>query len=435
MNLKNNMQVSKFTNVKDFIAWVQVQKRFSKKESLVKMEYFCSIFGHPETKFKTIHVTGTNGKGSTVSMLNSILTDRGLNIGTFTSPYITCFNERIGFKNTNISDDDLLKYANIIIEKYDMILNDGYEPPTFFEFLTLVAFLYFASLKDLDVAIIEVGMGGRLDSTNVITPVLSIVTNVAFDHMQVLGNSLDQILVEKLGIVKDNIPVICGIKDQNLQTICSNVAKKHNSILVIPSYESLILKKCDTLSSIFSYKEYRDLNLSLIGYHQVDNAMVVIEAYNILKNIFNLDEQHLRNGLLKAKWQGRLETISTNPYIIVDGGHNIDGVKRVCEFIKSLNYKTKRAVISISHDKEVADMIKLIDSTFDEVIFTKYTYARSADAINLFNLSKADNKKVISNVNLAIDEVFDNRFDITIFMGSLYLVSEVRDLIIKKVNN
>lgn len=424
--------MKKFVNVNDFISWVQVQKRFSKKESLDKMKYFCSILGNPEAKFKSIHITGTNGKGSTVAMLNSILTSRGLNVATFTSPYITYFNERIGYKNTPISNDDLLKYANTILDKYEQITNDGYELPTFFEFVTLVAFLYFANLDDLDIAIIEVGMGGRLDSTNVIIPILSVITNVAYDHMQVLGNTLEDILKEKLGIVKNNIPVVCGIKNEKLQEICKVVANNHNSTLKFPTYESLKIYKCDTSLSNFSYNGYNELNLSLIGYHQIDNAMVVIEAYKLIKDELLLTDENLRIGLSTVRWQGRLEVVSSNPYILVDGGHNIDGVTRVCEFVSNLEYKYKRAVVSISHDKEVEKMIELIDNTFDEVIFTKYTYARSADANVLYDLSNAKIKKLIPNIKLSIEEVYNSNADITIFMGSLYLVSEVRNLIGKK---
>lgn len=420
-----------FNKASDFIDWVQVQKRFSKKESLDKMRYYCQLFDNPERKFKSIHVTGTNGKGSTVSMLNSVLTKAGYNVGTFTSPYITCFNERIGYKNANISDEDLLKYANMILSKYHQIDNDGYELPTFFEFITLIAFLYFSELKDLDVAIIEVGMGGKLDSTNVITSVLSIITNVAFDHMQVLGDSLEAILKQKLGIVKDNVPVICGIKDEKLKQICLEIGFSHNSDVIFPAYNQLKIEKCDTNSSIFSYKDYNDIKLGLIGYHQIENSLLVIEAYKYLNNTFNISKSNLYEGLENARWLGRLETLSVKPYILVDGGHNIDGVKRVCEFVKTLNYKYKRAVVSISHDKEVCEMINLLDETFDEIIFTKYTYARSADAEYLYSISKSKTKKLIPSIDDAINEVYNNETDITIFMGSLYLVSEIRNKILK----
>lgn len=421
----------KFVNVTEFIKWVESQKRFSKKENLDKMNYLMSLFDHPERKFKSIHITGTNGKGSTVAMLRSILLDKGLNVATFTSPYITVFNERIGFNNQNISDNDLLKYANLILDKYDTILNDGYELPTFFEFITLLAFIYFANIKNLDIALIEVGMGGRLDCTNVITPILSIITNVAYDHMQILGNTLDEILVQKLGIVKNYIPFVCGIKDESLKNICKKHSLEKNADLTFVDHNIIQIQQCDTQKSIFTYKNYEKINLSLIGIHQIENACLVIEAFEIIKTKLNLTIDNLYNGLNNVFWQGRLETISKNPYILVDGGHNIDGVKRVCEFVKTLNYKTKRLVVSISDDKEKEQMIKLLDDTFNEIIFTKYTYSRSANLDELYSLSNCNHKIKCDTVKEALDYVLFNETDFTIFLGSLYLVSEVRNLIMK----
>ena len=422
----------KFTNANEFIKWVENQKRFSKKESLEKMKYLMNLFDNPQNKFKSIHITGTNGKGSTVAMLRSILMDKGLNVATFTSPYITVFNERIGFNGYNIPDDDLIKYANQILEKYTQIEKDGYELPTFFEFITVLAFLYFSNIKNLDVALIEVGMGGRLDCTNVIKPVLSMLTNVALDHMQVLGDTLDKILVEKLGIVKDNVGIVIGVKDEKLRNVANEYVKNHNSFVKYSSINELSIKKCDTTLSVFDYKEYSNIGLGLIGYHQIENAILVIEAFEIIKDIFNLSKDNLYNGLKNVKWQGRLEVVSKDPYILVDGGHNIDGLTRICEFVKSLDYKNKRAVISISHDKELSEMIKLIDETFDEIIFTKYAYARSAEVDLIYEMSNHQNKQKTENVQIAIDYVYNNKADFTIFVGSLYLVSEVRDMILKK---
>lgn len=421
----------KFTNAKSFIEWVEVQRRFTKKVSLEKMNYYLGLFNHPENKFKSIHITGTNGKGSTVAMLKAILRDKGLNVASFTSPYITCFNERIGYNDDYISDDDLVKFANEILDKYDLIENDGYELPTFFEFITILAFLYFSTIEKLDIVLVEVGMGGRLDSTNLITPILSIITNVSYDHMQVLGDTLEEILYNKLGIVKPNIPCVCGVKDYKLQKQVKDYCIKENSPIFFTNFDSIKIKSASTLGSCFSYKEYDDISLSLIGFHQIENASLVIESFNIIKEEFGLTKENLYNGLKKVFWQGRLEVISKKPYILVDGGHNLDGITRVCEFVKSLNYQKKRAVVSISHDKEIVDMVNLLDNAFDEIVFTKYTYARSADAKTLYDLSSNKNKVLIENINDALEYVFEYECDITIFIGSLYLASEIGKMIKK----
>ena len=415
-----------FVDAKSFIEWVQSQKRFSKKTNLDNMKYFCKLLCNPESSFKAIHVTGTNGKGSTVAMLTSVLMAKGYNVGTFTSPYIECFNERIAFNTKPIDDDDLLKMANRVIEIYPILEENNFPKPTFFEFITLCAFCYFKSLNNLDYAVIEVGMGGRLDSTNVITPIVSIITNVALDHMQILGNTKEAILKEKLGIVKDNIPVVCGLKEENLKMIATNVANIHNSQIVFPKYNEVKNVKCDLSKTCFTYQG-QDYQLSLLGFHQVENALLVIETFNLLKDDLKLSIQDLHNGLKNTKWVGRLEKINDDPVIYIDGGHNIDGISRITEFVKSLNIPNVRAVISISHDKELLPMIKMVDKTFDEIIFTSYTYARSAKAEDLYNLSSSKNKKCIENLDVAVKYVLTNKKRITIFLGSLYLASEIRN--------
>jgi len=415
-----------FVDAKSFIEWVQSQKRFSKKTNLDNMKYFCKLLCNPESSFKAIHVTGTNGKGSTVAMLTSVLMAKGYNVGTFTSPYIECFNERIAFNTKPIDDDDLLKMANRVIEIYPILEENNFPKPTFFEFITLCAFCYFKSLNNLDYAVIEVGMGGRLDSTNVITPIVSIITNVALDHMQILGNTKEAILIEKLGIVKDNIPVVCGLKEENLKMIATNVANIHNSQIVFPKYNEVKNVKCDLSDTCFTYQG-QDYKLSLLGFHQVENALLVIETFNLLKDDLKLSIQDLHNGLKNTKWVGRLEKINDDPVIYIDGGHNIDGISRITEFVKSLNIPNVRAVISISHDKELLPMIKMVDETFDEIIFTSYTYARSAKAEDLYNLSSSKNKKCIENLDVAVKYVLTNKKPITVFLGSLYLASEIRN--------
>ena len=415
-----------FVDAKSFIEWVQSQRRFSKKTTLDNMKYFCKLLCNPESSFKAIHVTGTNGKGSTVAMLTSVLMAKGYNVGTFTSPYIECFNERIAFNTKPIDDDDLLKMANRVIEIYPILEENNFPKPTFFEFITLCAFCYFKSLNNLDYAVIEVGMGGRLDSTNVITPIVSIITNVALDHMQILGNTKEAILKEKLGIVKDNIPVVCGLKEENLKMIATNVANIHNSQIVFPKYNEVKNVKCDLSKTCFTYQG-QDYKLSLLGFHQVENALLVIETFNLLKDDLKLSIQDLHNGLKNTKWVGRLEKINDDPVIYIDGGHNIDGISRITEFVKSLNIPNVRAVISISHDKELLPMIKMVDETFDEIIFTSYTYARSAKAEDLYNLSSSKNKKCIENLDVAVKYVLTNKKPITIFLGSLYLASEIRN--------
>ena len=425
------MTTLKFTSTKEFISWVEKQKRFSPKVSLDKMRYYCDLFDNPQTKFPSIHITGTNGKGSVVSYLRTIYQERGLNVGTFTSPYITIFNERISFNNNPISDQELLKIGNFILSKYPQIEKDGYEFPSFFEFITLICFIYFANLKDLDLAIIEVGMGGKLDSTNVINPILSIITNVTLEHENILGNTEEAILIQKLGIVKPNTPLVTAIKSENLLKVIKNNLT-NEQINLIDDYEII---NQNIKGSIFKSNNIK-YKISLLGEHQILNALTAIKSIELINNLnidkFKIDLKTLKKGLFKTKWPGRLEIVSKKPLILIDGGHNIDGIKNSCNYIKKLKYKKTRAVVSISADKNLEEMIKILDATFDEIIFTKYTYARSAESDVLYRISNCQNKQKIESIDDSIKYVYDHKYPLTLFIGSLYLVSEIRPKILKK---
>ena len=422
-----------FTDAQEFIEWVEHQRRFSPKVSLEKMRFYLSLFNNPHQKFSSIHVTGTNGKGSVVAYINSALRTAGFNVATFTSPYITCFNERIRYNDKNISDTDLLRIANLILSKYDIIEQSEYDFPTFFEFITILAFIYYSEIKDLDIAIIEVGMGGRLDSTNVITPLLSIITNVSLEHTQVLGDTLEKIANEKLGIVKENSYLVSGRIEDSLVSQFDNYCLKQNTIHIKTPLEKVEVLKQDIHSSTILL-DGKKLEIGLSGNHQVENASCAYLALKTLKEIDlkwknRLTNEILDRGFKNVKWQGRLETISDQPLIVIDGCHNIDGVKRVCEFIKNLNYSYKRAVISISADKELETMTSLISEVFDEIVITKYTYMRSSEVDVLNDLLVHPNKKIIASVSDALNYCRKEKCEFTIFLGSLYLVSEVYNLV------
>lgn len=426
--------MERFNDATSLISWIEKQRRFSPKTSLDKMKYLCQLFGNPENKFVSIHITGTNGKGSTVAYLRSILKEAGLNVATFTSPYVTIFNERIQYNENYISNDDLIKYSNMIIDKYDTIINDGYELPSFFEFITLLAFIYFSNLDDLDIALIEVGMGGRLDSTNVITPLISVITNIEFDHMAVLGNTLEEIATEKLGIVKDNVPVVIGTKYESLQKFMVNKIKDKTNEIHLTALRAFEIKKMDIYGSQILLKDLDyTFDLGLSGLHQIDNAIIAITVIEVLNKIYlkkkcNLEISYaiLSKGLLNVNWPGRLEILSSKPLILTDGAHNIDGIRRVCEFIKKLNYKEKLAVVAISKDKELNEMIKLLDETFDEIIFTTYSYVRSSDASSLNELSHNSNHIFVNELDETLNIVKSRNREFNIFLGSLYLVTDIR---------
>lgn len=422
----------KFKNAKDFIAWVEKQKRFSPKVSLDKMRFYLSLFDNPHEKIKCIHVTGTNGKGSVVAFLKSILRKAGFNVATFTSPYITCFNERIAYNEDYISDEELLLIGNQIIDKFDVIEQNGYDLPTFFEFITILAFVYYSKLLNLDYVILEVGMGGRLDATNVVTPLLSVITNISLEHTAILGDTLEKIAFEKLGIVKNNSYLVSGKIDNSLISYFDNYCLEKNSIHIksMDNDFTVLEENIDCSKILLNGVEFE---IGLIGKHQIENAICAYTTLETLKNIDKKCKNKITNeiyyrGFKDATWQGRLEKLSKEPLILIDGCHNKDGVNRVCNFINSLDYKFKRAIVSISADKDIKEMVEMIGNTFDEVVITKYSYLRSSDVETIDNLLNHHNKKIINSVDLALKYCEENPVELSIFMGSLYLVSEVRNI-------
>lgn len=418
-----------FKNIEDCISFIENSHRKSSK-SLEHMKKLCEVYGNPEKGLNYIHVAGTNGKGSIVSYLRDIFYDAKYNVGTFTSPYIECFNERITFNKNFISDDLIIKYTNEIISKYDYLEQNNIELPSFFSIVTLICFLYFRDIKP-DIVILEVGIGGLLDCTNVITPLVSIISNVSFDHMNVLGNTLPEIAYNKLGIVKENVPLVT-ISNDIINDLIIETCNKNNSKCILVNKKDICNVNLSIGKSCFDYKEYKNIIINMSGLYQTENASIVIESCKILKNKFNISDDNIYNGLKNTFWPGRLEIIKREPYIILDGAHNIDGIQRLHEFIKTIkkDFLNIVLVLAISANKETQKMIEEIENDVDKIIFTSFNYKRSEDYNVLYEYSKHPNKEKNDNVSLLLNEsLLNNDIDtIWIFSGSLYFVSEVRKL-------
>ena len=247
-------------NIQECISFIESQHRIGTK-SLLHMQQLCQIFNHPEKSFKSIHVAGTNGKGSVVAYLKNVLLNSGLNVGTFTSPYIECFNERITLNGKFIPDEDVINLTNLILQKYPILEENNIDKPSFFELVTLICFLYFEKTKP-DIAIIEVGIGGLLDSTNLITPLLSIISNVDYDHMNILGNTIEEIALNKLGIVKEEIPLIT-IFDERINDLINQTCLNKHTICYYVKPNDIKLIQLDLNNTIFDYQEYKHVTLNI----------------------------------------------------------------------------------------------------------------------------------------------------------------------------
>ena len=293
-------------------------------------------YGSPHKQFKTIHIAGTNGKGSVSHTLAAILQSAGYKVGLYTSPHLKDFSERIRVNGKPISEQyviDFVREADEIIAKLN---------PSFFEITTLMAFTYFAH-ENVDVAVIETGLGGRLDSTNIISPVLSVVTNVSFDHVNLLGDTLEKIAFEKAGIIKSGIPAVVGEMPSELRPIFT---ARTNEVVFAE----------DTAAS--------DYEFELKGYCQEKNKKTILSAVEILKNEFNITEENIKNGLKNVveltSLMGRWQKLSTSPLVIADTGHNVAGMQYIVSQIADIKADVKRLVIGMVGDKDITSMLKLL---------------------------------------------------------------------------
>ncbi len=408
-------------NLNEAIKWLESKRKFKAKTNIDNMYKAMSMLGNPEKKFKTIHVTGTNGKGSVSHFLSETIAQFS-SVGLFTSPYIIKFNERIQINNKMISDLDLLKYILWGQEFEKKYLAKTGETFSFFELLTIIVYQYFADQKVM-YAIIEVGIGGLLDATNVVNSELAIITSIGYDHQAQLGNSLKEILSQKLGILKENKTLVTGVSGFSgfIKRYVKN--KKGNVVFLKPKDTQII----NPFPLTFTYQ--KELYHSLMqGLYQAKNASLAILA---LKKMFpNLEEKIIKKGIQKAVNPGRFEVVRKEPFVILDGAHNLLGIKSLIKSLKVI-FKDKKLTIIFTamKDKPYLKMIKLLKRAFADVVLTSLDYHR---AIDEYNQSLEKSFKIIKDPQKAYDYAYEklDKDDVLVITGSLYFVSFMRKYII-----
>lgn len=330
------------------------------KEGLDNSLALDSHFQHPHHNYKTIHVAGTNGKGSTSHLIAAILQQSGYKVGLYTSPHLVDFRERIRVNGEKISKDYVVDFVDHNREFFEPI------QPSFFELTMTMAFRYFSDMH-VDVAVIEVGLGGRLDSTNIITPDLSVITNIGFDHMQFLGNTLEKIAKEKAGIMKKNVPVVIGEAEGDVRKVFEETAESVGAPIVFAEDDNIMTSSLRTASGwLFDTKYYLHLRGELSGYAQIKNAVTVIAAIReLLKLGYNIPSKSVYNGFsyvaeftgLMGRWQVLQDM---KPKIVCDTGHNIDGMKYIVEQLKAEKCKTLHIVLGMVNDKDISSILSLL---------------------------------------------------------------------------
>ncbi|MDR7237415.1 bifunctional folylpolyglutamate synthase/dihydrofolate synthase [Neobacillus drentensis] len=434
-----------FTTYKEALEWIHARLRLGIKPGLKRMEWMMDKLGHPETKMKTAHIGGTNGKGSTVTFLRSILEAGGYTVGTFTSPYIEQFNERISVNGKAITDEELLQLANVIRPLADELEETELGGPTEFEVITAMAFHYFATMNQVDIVIFEVGLGGRFDSTNIIQPLASIITNIGLDHTNILGTTYAEIAFEKAGIIKENTAIFTAVKHPDALKVIEEQAEKRKAPLYRLNQElSIRDHKSQAKGEIFDvitpFKPIGQLEISMIGQHQTENAALAVAAAQFLnqKGSFLLSEQAIKTGLKKAYWPGRFEILSENPLVIIDGAHNEEGITALTHEL-STRYPNRQIqlVFAALTDKKLDQMIAKLDKIAAQITFVSFDFPRAAKAEQLLKISQSPNKLAVDDWGPYLIEEIQNleNNSMLVITGSLYFISEVKPFLTNYLKN
>ena len=392
--------------------------KFKIELGLDNMKYIMELLGNPQNNYKIIHIAGTNGKGSTASFIESGLIESNYKTGKYTSPEIFYFNERISINKIEISNENVDEYY----KKVNKILEENNFNLTYFELTTAMMFLYMSD-KKIDYLVLETGLGGRLDATNIVTPILSLITNISYDHTEFLGESLQEIAYEKAGIIKDNIPVLFSDNNKILE---EEIKKKtSNYINVLKKYDFNEQDVILDMKNIFTkYKiNNQKFELSLYGKFQVKNFLL---AYETLKYI-GISDEIIKKSSKKVVWYGRFQVIQKDPYIILDGAHNRDSAKVLSENIQSLFSKDEVLfIISILKDKDINGILEELAQAANTAIFTGINNERGLDSKSMFLAGKQFfNKSIeISDIKEIINKGKSLNKKAIIICGSFYLLKE-----------
>ena len=405
--------------------------------SLDAMKYFMEEYNNFEKEMKFIHIAGTNGKGSVVQMISSILVQQGYKVGKFISPHLVHYNERISINEQNISDEDLEKIFTELEPKISKYNASNKIPVTFFELTTIIALLYFCR-NNVDFVVLETGLGGLFDCTNIISsPLVSIITSIGFDHVQILGNTLPEIAYQKAGIIKEDSNTIFFEQSKEVNDVFINVCKEKNNKLHLLKNSQITNYHYDMDYQYFDFQNYKDISVILKGKKQIQNATICIECMRILNSLgYQVDEESIRTGLKTVVHKGRLEILNNNPLILFDGAHNVPAIQNLQSMI-DMYYKdsAKVYIVSILKRKDYTKMVELLmqdkNATF---IFTSgIDDTRYVSGTELFKIAqnfKTNQELIIKNLNEAIKYVMENcKNCVTFFVGSFYTYSFVTESI------
>ncbi|MCC5890894.1 MAG: bifunctional folylpolyglutamate synthase/dihydrofolate synthase [Alkalibacterium sp.] len=421
-------------NMTDVIKLVNTNRGTGKKESLSRMSLLMKKLGNPQESLKYVHVAGTNGKGSTSAFLASILNESDIRVGVYTSPHLERINERIQINGSEITDEEFIRLTEAVAPLVEEVERELDEVLYSFEILTAVALAYFSE-HNCELVILEAGIGGRLDATNIIeTPLAAIITSIGLDHMKVLGESKEQIALEKAGIIKHNGVVIFPEMSPSIDDIVLKKARSEKAVPVQIRQSDILNVRLSEDDSVFDYKDLKNISIQLLGRHQISNAVLAIETARILRGKgYTIEASAVKNGLMKAKWPGRMEKISEEPTVIIDGAHNPEGIEHLKNNLLRLFPDDKLIfVVGMMKDKAYMEMIRTVFPQAKKILAVSPDPYRGFDAEETAQkiVSEGIPAKAFESVESVINNLKTSAQsdDKIVVFGSLYLIGEFRTI-------
>lgn len=415
-------------NYLESLYWIHERYKFGIKPGVKRMEWMLDKLDNPQHKIKGIHVVGTNGKGSTVSYLKDALIANHYEVGTFTSPYIETFNERISLNGQPISDEEIVQLVEIVKPVSEQLeVETDLGTATEFEIITMMMFVYFGAVHPVDFVIVEAGLGAKNDSTNVFTPVMSILTSIGLDHTNIIGDTYIDIAKEKAGVIKVGVPLVYAVKNEDAQEyINSVVAEKHIKGIKLDR-DIQIVQKGDEFT--FRYKSYEleAIELKMIGTHQQENAALAIatllEMYD--RGMLLLDFNKMIHAIEDTTWTGRIEKIQEHPTIILDGAHNLESIEVLVDTMKSHYAGHKIDVLFSAIDgKPISRMLKSLEEISEHFYVTSFDFPKALPLDTLYEHVEHDKRIKVKDY---ADFIRNYEGDVLLVTGSLYFISAVKD--------
>ncbi len=419
-------------NYEEAMQYIHGTLKFGSKLGLESIATLLDFMGNPQKKLRFVHIAGTNGKGSTTAFISSILMASGYKTGIFTSPYIQRFTERIKINNIEIESGELAYIIEFVKTKIDLMLKEGLAHPTEFEIITAVAFEYFYR-KKCDIVVLEVGLGGRYDSTNIIyRPEAAVITTISLDHTDRLGKTIGEIAYQKAGIIKKDCDIIVYPQKPEAEKVFEEVSSSCNARLHKVSLETLKLRDYNLEGQIFDYKDFKNLKIGLLGDHQLCNAALAVDTCEVLiNNGFNIEYTNIREGLELTRWPGRLEIINRDPLVLIDGAHNYEGGHALNEALdKYFTGKRKIFIVGFLKDKDYIGIMEMLAGKAAVIITVTPDNDRAIASDELAEMLKNysecvfDGLTVENGLKTAMGYADSNT--VICAFGSLYMIGKIR---------